>query len=94
MELPDTLLEDEALIAEAERRCRLADGSACTGPGSDCTPSNCFVVEVVWREAATATFWPPQSPQEPAEAASSTATRPDASGASCGAVRGNLEGVR
>lgn len=52
--VPDVMLDDEAQIAEAMRRCRLADGAACTGPETDCTPANCSVVEAIWREAADA----------------------------------------
>jgi hypothetical protein len=42
--------------------------------------------------ALRATRQPPQSPEEPAEGVSGGTTPPDASGASCGAVRGKLEG--
>jgi hypothetical protein len=42
--------------------------------------------------ALRASRQPPQSPQKPAEAPAATATPTDASGASCGALRGNLEG--
>jgi hypothetical protein len=55
-------------------------------------PGECrqAAMEVLWHLKAT--HQPPQSPQEPAERVAATATPPDASGASCGAVRGNLEG--
>lgn len=50
--LPDDLLDDPTLVAEAQRRCRWKDESPCLGPVTDCTPANCSTVEKVWKERA------------------------------------------
>lgn len=53
---------DEARLAKVKARakelCRLADGSPCTGPETDCDPTNCFVMERADQECKRALTWP------------------------------------
>ena len=40
----------EQVRARCHELCKLADGSPCQGPETNCTPDNCFAMEQAARE--------------------------------------------